>query len=127
VSYPNDVPLAFTVAGLSLSSFAGGAAFDADWRSDGTGDVAPADASATATSVTWDFTAGAFGPATSSYFVFLHSTATSFDSAGTLDFGATTATTFAPTAVPEPAGAGLAMAGLALLGAVRRRDRYMPG
>ncbi|MBW8756505.1 MAG: hypothetical protein JF586_02735, partial [Burkholderiales bacterium] len=46
VSYPNDVPLAFTVAGLSLSSFAGGAAFDADWRSDGTGDVAPADASA---------------------------------------------------------------------------------
>src|SRR5438552_36199 len=83
VSYPNDVPLAFTVSGLSLSSFAGGAAFDADWRSDGTGDVAPVDASATASTVTWGFAAGAFGPATSSYFMFLHSNATSFDSAAT--------------------------------------------
>jgi len=127
VSYPNDVPLAFTVSGLSLSSFAGGAAFDADWRSDGAGNVAPADASATATSVTWDFTPGAFGPATSSYFVFLHSTATSFDGAATFDFGATTASTFAPSAVPEPAGAGLAMAGLALLAAARRRDRHVRG
>jgi len=121
VSYPNDAPLAFAVSGLSLSSFAGGAAFDADWRSDGLGNVAPTDASATAHAVTWDFAPNAFGPATSSFFVFLHSSATSFDSAATLSFGATTASTFAPAAVPEPANVALMAAGLALLAWRRRR------
>ena len=75
VSYPNDVPLAFTVSGLSLARFAGGSAFDANWRSDDLGSVAPVDASATAGAVTWDFAADSFGPVTSSYFVFLHSNA----------------------------------------------------
>jgi len=127
VSYPNDVPLALTISGLSLSSFGGGAGFDADWRSDGTGDVAPADAIATSNAVTWDFPAGGFGPATSSLFVFLRSTATTFDSAATASFGATATGTFAPSAVPEPAGAGLALAGLALLAAARRPGRRERG
>jgi MYXO-CTERM domain-containing protein len=121
VSYPNDVPLAFTVSGLSLASFAGGSAFDANWRSDDVGSVAPIDASATAGAVTWDFAADSFGPATSSHFVFLHSSATSFDGAAAMHFGATDAGTFGPSAVPEPAGAILAAAGLALLALRRRR------
>jgi len=123
VSYPSDVPLALTISGLSLPSFGTGSAFDADWRVDGAGEVSPIDASASASAVTWDFAPDAFGPATSSYFVFLHSTATTFDAAATATFGATGVATFAPSAVPEPAGALLVAAGLAALATRGRRPR----
>jgi hypothetical protein len=122
-SYPNDVPLALTIAGLSLSSFAGGAAFDDDWLGEGPGTAAPADASATPTALTWEFAPGAFGPATESYFLLLRSTATTFDGTATASFGASTVGTFAPSAVPEPAGSALALAGLAVLAAARRVGR----
>jgi len=125
VSYPNDVPLLLTISGLPLSRFPGGVAFDADYRTDGPGDVAPVDASATAQSVTWDFAPGSLGPASSTHFLLLRSIAGGFDASALADYGAISAITFAPTPIPEPPALAMAAAGLALLaagfGQARRR------
>ena len=121
VSYPNDVPTALTISGLTLGTFMTGSAYDADYRIDGLGSTVPIDASATANAVTWDFAPSSFGPNGSSYFLFLHSNATTYDDSALASFGVTSVPTFEPSAVPEPASGVLVLAGLAMLAATRRR------
>lgn len=115
VSYPNDVPDALTISGLALPAFQTGSAFDADYRIDGVGDTVPIDASATSTALTWDFQPSSFGPNGSSYFLLLHSNATTYDAGAVASFGVTSVPTFEPSAVPEPGSIALLLAGLAML------------
>lgn len=123
VSYPNYVPTALVIDGIPLSGFGTGAAFDADYRTDGPGSTAPSGAQSTASSLTWFFDASTFGPGSSSFFLLLRSGATGYDPSALADLGASSIATFAPAAVPEPAGAALALAGLLALVASARRAR----
>ena len=123
VSYPSYVPTALVIAGIPLAGFGTGAAFDADYRTDGAGSTAPSGAQSTANSLTWVFDPSTFGPGSSSFFLLLRSGATGYDESALADLGATSVATFAPAAVPEPAGAALALAGLLALVASARRVR----
>ncbi|HEX7688787.1 MAG TPA: hypothetical protein VF453_13830 [Burkholderiaceae bacterium] len=123
-SYPSYVPTSLTIAGLTLADFGTGAAFDADYRIDGLGTMAPTDAWATPTSLTWDFDPSAFGPGSESYFLLLRSTATTFDENALAELGASSIATFEPAAaVPEPAPRSLLVAGLAAVALLGRRLR----
>jgi hypothetical protein len=121
VSYPNDVPDALTISGLTLGTFLTGSAFDANYRIDGLGSTVPIDAAATADALTWDFAPSSFGPNGSSYFLLLHSNATAFDDSALASFGVTSVPTFEPSAVPEPGSVALMLAGLAMLATAHRR------
>jgi len=123
VSYPNFVPTTLLIDGIPLSSFGTGAAFDADYRTDGAGSTAPSGAQSTASSLTWLFDASSFGPGSSSFFLLLRSGAGAYGESALADLGASSIATFAPAAVPEPAGAALALAGLLALSAGARRAR----
>ncbi len=126
-SYPSYVPMSLTIAGLSLDRFLTGSSFDADYRIDGVGTAAPTSASATATSLTWSFDPSTFGPGSSSYFLLLHSNATTYYQGAVAELGASDLATFSPTQiplpVPEPANALLVVAGLAALGTMGWRQR----
>ena len=122
-SYPNDVPNFLTISGLALGAFLTGSSYDANYRIDGLGSTVPIDASATANAVTWDFAPSSFGPNGSSYFLFLHSNATTYDDSALASFGVTSVPTFEPSAVPEPRNAALWLAGLLACGAPWMRRR----
>ncbi len=122
-SYPNFVPRALEITGLALGNFLTGANFDADYRPDGLGTTAPSGAFSTdAGSFTYTFSALNFGPGSQSYFLLLHSNATSYDASAFATLGVTTVETFAPTApIPEPQTWLLMAGGLAALGLARVR------
>ena len=122
VSYPNYVPTALVIAGIPLPRFGTGPAFEADYRTDAGGGTAPSGARSTANSLTWLFDPSTFGPGSSTWFLLLRSGATAYDESALAELGASSIATFAPAAVPEPAGATLTLAGLlALLAWARRR------
>ena len=122
-SYPNFVPTSLAITGLSLANFLTGASFDANYRTDGLGTTAPSGAFSTdAGSFTYTFSHLNFGPGSQSYFLLLHSNATSYDASALATLGVTTVATFAPIApIPEPQTWALMATGLAALGVVRRR------
>jgi len=122
-SYPGFVPTALVIDGLSPALLQTGAVFDADYRSDGSGDAAPSGASATDDALTWLFDPSTFGPGSSSFLLLLRSAATSYDASALARVGVSSPATFAPSAVPEPAGAALLLAGLGALGAFAARAR----
>jgi hypothetical protein len=121
VSYPNFVPTALLIDNIPLSGLGTGAAYDADYRADGSGGTAPSGARSTVNSLTWLFEPSTFGPGSSSFFLLLHSEATGYDQSAFADVGATGVATFAPAAVPEPAPATLVLAGLLALATTTRR------
>jgi hypothetical protein len=110
--------------------------YNANWRIDGLGNVAPNAAYQFGPphvgDVNFDFTSpngsATLGPGQQSYFILLDTTATSYARTGVYDltnYGqthiSTQYSTFAP-AVPEPASYGMLLAGLAVAGvAVKRR------
>jgi len=122
-SYPNFVPQQLAITGLSLANFLTGASFDANYRTDGVGTTAPSGAFSTnAGSFSYTFSSQSFGPGSQSYFLLLHSNATTYDQSAFATLGVTTVSTFAPTApIPEPETWMLLAGGLAALGLARRR------
>ncbi len=123
-SYPNFVPKSLAITGLSLANFLTGASFDANYRTDGLGTTAPSGAFSTdAGSFTYTFSGADFGPGSQSYFLLLHSNATTYDASAFATLGVTTVATFAPTApIPEPQTWLLMAGGLVALVAARRRS-----
>ena len=124
-SYPSDIPTQLTITGLDLANFLTGASFDANYRLDGLGTSAPADAfSASPGSFTFEMSHTTFGPPSSSYFLLLHSNATDYAANAFATFGVTTVSTFAPVAaIPEPSAYLLMALGLGATGLVMRRRR----
>ncbi len=122
-SYPNFVPRSLEITGLSLPNFLTGTSFDANYRTDGVGSTAPSGAFSTgAGNVTYTFSSQNFGPGSISYFLLLHSNATTYDASALATVGVTTVSTFAPTApIPEPQTWLLMAAGLAAIGLARCR------
>ena len=128
VSYPNDVPTDLNLYGLPVADLLTGGAYDVDYRLDGLGTVAPGSVSASPFVLSYTFDPQTLGPNQSSYFLLLHSNATSYFEGATASFGnsdiPTYAPAFMPVPVPEPDGSTLLMAGLAALGGLwRRRQR----
>jgi len=125
VSYPSDIPTQLTLTGLVLANFLTGASFDANYRLDGLGTSAPADAFSTSPgSFTFEMSHTTFGPPSSSYFLLLHSNATDYAANAFATFGATTVAAFAPVAaIPEPSTYLLMALGLGAMGWVRRMKR----
>jgi hypothetical protein len=120
-SYPTFVPTGLALSSLPLANFLTGTSYDADYRLDGTGNSAPAGASAAdASSFTWQFDSS-LGPGGSTYFLLLHSNATAYDDSAFAAVGVSTFGTFAP--VPETSDAGLLLAGLLACGALWKRQR----
>ena len=124
-SYPSYVPTLLTIAGLDLSNFLTGAAFDADYRTDGLGSSAPVGAFASNSgSFTFEFGSSTFGPGSSSYFLLLHSNATSYDQSALATLGVSSVATFAPVAaIPEPSTYAMMLAGLGALGFAASRRK----
>jgi hypothetical protein len=110
--------------------------YNANWRTDGLGNVAPNSAylfSSPAGAVNYMYNSanggGSLGAGKESYFMLMDTTATKYNMSGVYDlanFGQTRISelfpTFAP-AVPEPETYGMMLAGLAAIGLAARRRR----
>ncbi len=129
----SDTASSAPIDGFRLGDFVT-AMYDADWRIDGLGDTAPAEALLFPGSggfVNYRFTgAGMSGitPGTSSYFMFLDTAALTYDRSARYDLTAGNDisgqfSTFAPSQVPEPASAALFGLGVAGLALARRRKQ----
>lgn len=127
-SYPASTPDQLDLSGLVLANFLTGASFDADYRLDGVGFSAPTGAyAADADSFSFVMNHTSLGPNTTTYFLMLHSNATTYDQSAVIRAGVTSIATFAPTApVPEPQTWLLLCGGLGLLGLAssRRSTRH---
>ena len=126
-SYPIDIAKSLTIDNVPLASFGTGAAFDVDYRLDGLGLVAPVNARASATSLIFDFHGSggdsAIGPGRATYFLLLHSTATTYTASAIATLAESALPTFAPAAVPEPETISLLLGGLAVVAGFARVRR----
>lgn len=121
------------VEAFRLTNFGYGNLVDADWRVDGLGDAAPTvgrlfnPSTNPAGSINFLFGTPVQSGQSSNFF-FLHTDATDYAKTATFDLlrspGQTLSgpmSTFAPSAVPEPASVALTVAGLAMVGWTARR------